>query len=110
MGNAVLLEIEAPPKLLRYVVPKGSIAVDGTSLTVVDIDSRSSTFNVSLVPHTLRNTIFSRKKVGDSVNLECDVFAKYIEKFLALRSHDEVGGSTPSSRLSEDFLAKRGFS
>jgi len=79
-GFARVLEIEAPPELLRYVVPKGSIAVDGVSLTVVALDDGS--FTVSLIPETLHRTNLGKAESGHRVNLEVDVFAKYVEKLV----------------------------
>jgi riboflavin synthase len=78
-----LITIGLPPQLARYVVEKGSIAVDGVSLTVVSVGAES--FTVSLIPTTLRLTTFGRKAVGEPVNLEVDVLAKYVEKLLANR-------------------------
>jgi riboflavin synthase len=72
--------IGAPPALLRYVVEKGSIAVDGVSLTVTDVDSES--FGLALIPHTLAVTTLGTKPVGASVNLEADLIAKYVERLL----------------------------
>ncbi len=72
------LRIETPPKILRYVVEKGSIAVDGISLTVVDVDPAS--FTVSLIPETLQRTNLGASQIGTTVNLEVDVLAKYVEK------------------------------
>jgi riboflavin synthase len=72
--------VEAPADVLRYVIEKGSIAVDGVSLTVTDVDSRS--FTVSLIPDTLQRTNLGRAAVGDRVNLEVDVLAKYVEKLI----------------------------
>ena len=77
-GFARRVRVEAPADLLRYVIEKGSIAVDGVSLTVTDVDSRS--FTVSLIPDTLQRTNLGRAAVGDRVNLEVDVLAKYVEK------------------------------
>jgi riboflavin synthase len=79
-GFARRVEIEAPPELLRYVVLKGSIAVDGVSLTVADIDGAS--FTVSLIPETLQRTNFGHTVAGRAVNLEVDVLAKYVEKLV----------------------------
>ncbi|RLV50235.1 riboflavin synthase [Nocardioides mangrovicus] len=73
-----VVEITAPADLLRYVVAKGSIAVDGTSLTVVE--AGDSSFTISLIPETLERTTLGRKQAGDPVNLEVDVIAKYVEK------------------------------
>jgi riboflavin synthase len=72
--------IDAPPDLLRYVVEKGSIAVDGVSLTVAALDERG--FAVALVPHTLEVTTLGRLQPGDQVNLEVDILAKYVERLL----------------------------
>jgi riboflavin synthase len=77
-GFARRVRIEAPEQLLRYVVEKGSIAVDGVSLTVVEVDTRS--FTVSLIPETLERTNLGNAQVGRNVNLEVDVLAKYVEK------------------------------
>ena len=80
-GFARRIEIEAPPELLRYVIEKGSIAVDGVSLTVSAVVSRS--FTVSLIPETLQRTNLGQAAPGDRVNLEVDVLAKYVEKLMA---------------------------
>jgi riboflavin synthase len=79
-GFARRVTIEAPPEVLRYVVQKGSIAVDGVSLTVADLDSRS--FTVSLIPETLQRTNLGQAEPGTRVNLEVDVLAKYVEKLM----------------------------
>ena len=75
------LTIAAPPELLRYVVEKGSIAVNGVSLTVVDVDAGA--FSVSLIPETLERTTLGRVTNGTVVNLEVDILAKHVEKLLA---------------------------
>jgi riboflavin synthase len=80
-GFARRIRIEAPPDLLRYVIEKGSIAVDGVSLTVAECDSRS--FTVSLIPETLQRTNLGHAGTGDRVNLEVDVLAKYVEKLVS---------------------------
>jgi len=79
-GFARRIEIEAPVDLLRYVVSKGSVAVDGVSLTVADLDDAS--FTVSLIPETLERTNLGQAQAGTRVNLEVDVLAKYVEKLL----------------------------
>lgn len=99
-GDACLARFQAPPAVMRYVVPKGFIAVDGVSLTVVERDD--SSFTVSLVPHTLANTILGRYRVGDRVNLEVDIIGKYVERFMMDREHGSTG-------LSLEFLAQHGF-
>jgi len=78
-----LVEVEAPTKLLRYLVPKGSITVDGISLTVVDV--LADGFTVSLIPETLARTTLGFRQPGDRVNLEADVIAKHVERLLESR-------------------------
>ncbi len=77
-SEALLVKFQAPPSIMRYVVEKGFIAVDGTSLTVVKcgIDS----FTVTIIPYTRDNTVFAGRKVGDTVNIETDIIAKYVER------------------------------
>ena len=77
-GDAWLVTFEAPTSVMRYVVEKGFVAVDGTSLTVVKCDNIS--FVVTIIPHTRENTVFAGRKVGDTVNLEVDLVAKYVER------------------------------
>ena len=79
-GNAVWITIDAPPQILRYIVEKGSIAIDGISLTVAYVDE--SVFKVSVIPHTAAETTLLLKKAGDIVNLENDIVGKYIEKLM----------------------------
>ena len=76
------VRIAADPEILKYVAEKGSIAVDGVSLTVTDVDDTTGTFGVSLIPTTLELTVLGRNQVGDLVNLEVDVIAKYVERLL----------------------------
>lgn len=77
-GDALMVAFEASPWVMRYAVEKGFIAVDGTSLTIVHCDNFS--FSVTLIPHTQANTVLGDKRVGDSVNLEADIVAKYVER------------------------------
>jgi riboflavin synthase len=105
--NAVIFEIGAPPKILRYIIEKGSIAIDGISLTVIEMTTAS--FKVSIIPHTVKQTILGIKKPGDPVNLENDLVGKYIEKMLLNpapkidHNHEKSGG------LTIDFLTEVGF-
>jgi len=85
-GDYIKIEIEAPQEVLRYCVPKGSIAVDGISLTVVDLFTNS--FSVVIIPHTLKMTTLGFKNVGDSVNLEPDIIAKYVERLIGNMKND----------------------
>lgn len=80
IGNDLKIEIEAPEEILRYCIKKGSIAVDGISLTIVDVFLNS--FTVVIIPHTANMTTMGFKKIGDKVNLESDIIAKYVEKFV----------------------------
>ncbi len=77
-GDSVIATFSAPPEVMRYVVPKGSIAVDGVSLTVVDVDE--DRFTVALIPHTLEVTLLTRRGLDAPVNLEADILAKYVAK------------------------------
>ncbi|UGY90347.1 riboflavin synthase [Streptomyces gobiensis] len=86
-----LVRISLPPELARYVVEKGSITVDGVSLTVVDADGDH--FTISLIPTTLALTTLGIKQVGDPVNLEVDVLAKYVERLLAAKDTVDTGPS-----------------
>ena len=96
--NAVWVKIKTPAPLLRYIVEKGSIAIDGVSLTVAAVTGTD--FSVSIIPHTGAQTILLGKKPGDPVNLECDVIGKYVEK---LTAPHKTGG------ISTNFLAENGF-
>lgn len=100
--NAVLLEIGAPPSTMRYIVEKGSIAVEGISLTVAKVGEKS--FWVSLIPHTYAHTNLQYKRKGSLVNLETDMIAKYIEKFLLLNREMQ-----PQSKLTFSYLKELGF-
>ena len=97
--NAVWVEIEAPAKILRYIVEKGSIAIDGISLTVAEIQGQKIT--IAVIPHTLENTNLIDLKIGDFVNIEVDILAKYIEKFLS-KNDDK-------SKIDIDFLQRNGL-
>jgi len=101
--NAVWVTIETPPSLLHYIVEKGSIAIDGISLTVAYVDQKC--FQVSLIPHTGKETTLLDKTVGEKVNLECDVIGKYIEKLMQPKTE----ASNPKSGLDMGFLMKHGF-
>ena len=78
-----MVRMDAPNQLTRYVVEKGFIAVDGVSLTVVHCDEAG--FSVTVIPHTRDHTIFASRSVGDAVNIEIDILAKYVERLMAGR-------------------------
>jgi len=81
-GDSHIFRFSVPKALARYIVEKGSVAVDGVSLTVNEVKGREFTTNI--IPYTLEETIFGRLKKGDTVNIECDIIGKYVEKFVAL--------------------------
>jgi riboflavin synthase len=87
-GAAVDLRLEVPPSLLRYIVEKGSIALDGVSLTVTEVDDRG--FGVSLIPETLARTSLKDARPGHRVNLEVDMLAKYVEKLVPRPQANEL--------------------
>ena len=100
--TAVWYTVHAGPEILRYVVEKGSIAIDGISLTVASVEA--DRFSVSVIPHTAEVTLLGRKHAGDTVNLETDIIGKYVEKLLRPREE-----TTPKSGLTLEFLASNGF-
>ena len=82
-GEALMFRFHAPPAIMRYVVEKGFIAVDGTSLTIVNCDDGS--FSITIIPYTRDNTVFGSLSPGDEVNIEVDILAKYVERLTAAR-------------------------
>lgn len=95
--NAVIVRISAEYEIIKYIVKKGSIALDGISLTVAEVGKND--FMVSVIPHTARETTLLNRRVGDKVNIECDIIGKYIER---LNSHTDSG-------ITMDFLTENGF-
>lgn len=100
--NAVYYDIEVGSELLQYIIYKGSVAVDGTSLTVFGISD--TTFTISLIPHTLSETILGAKGTGEIVNIECDMLGKYIEHFISRKTMKKS-----ESAISMQFLEDNGF-
>ncbi|MCI8755483.1 MAG: riboflavin synthase [Oscillospiraceae bacterium] len=98
-GNAVWYTLQASPQILRYIVEKGSVALDGISLTVAEV--RADYFKVSVIPHTLAQTALAQKRTGDCVNIENDIIGKYVEKLL--------GTPQKSSGITKEFLSRYGF-
>ena len=103
-GNAIVLRIEAPKEVLRYCVPKGSITVDGASLTINELNDRS--FGVAIIPHTAKMTTLGVKQAGEAVNLEADLIGKYVERLL-----QERGDLPPKPEpvIDREYLQKRGL-
>lgn len=102
-GNAVWVKIAAEPEITRYIVKKGSVTIDGISLTVADV--AEGYFSVSVIPHTGGETVLLKKNIGDIVNLENDIVAKYIEKLMQPK-HSE---NEEKSNITLEFLEKNGF-
>lgn len=100
--TAVWYRISTSSRILRYVVEKGSVTIDGISLTVAKVTQED--FSVSIIPHTQEHTILADKRAGDIVNIETDIIGKYVEKLL--RSNDPA---QKESRLTLEFLAEHGF-
>lgn len=112
--NAVWYTIQASSRLLRYIVEKGSIAIDGISLTVAKVGTTD--FSVSIIPHTAQVTTLGERKRGDLVNLETDLIGKYVERLLTTENGasktdqaDEAKGGTDGGGLTREFLEKYGF-
>lgn len=102
---AVWVTISAGPEILKYIIEKGSVAVDGISLTVAAVEADS--FQVSVIPHTWEATCLCRRKKGDLVNLENDCIGKYVEKLLRYRG--EVSQQEKEQQVNETFLMEHGF-
>lgn len=102
--NAIWVTVDASMDILKYVIHKGSITIDGISLTVAYVDN--SCFKVSIIPHTAIETTLLSKRAGDTVNLECDLIGKYVEKLLGF--HTEKKDETKSS-INEEYLRSNGF-
>ena len=100
--TAVWYTVEAPPEVLRYVVEKGSITIDGISLTVAAVAEGG--FSVSIIPHTAAQTVLGERQEGDLVNLETDIIGKYVEKLLSPGPGPKAGGA-----ITREFLTRYGF-
>ncbi|MFC5650869.1 riboflavin synthase [Paenibacillus solisilvae] len=112
-ANAVVFTISPhDPALMRYVIPQGSVTLDGISLTVIEADKQ--TFSVSIIPHTLRETALQLKQSGSVINIECDVLGKYVDHLLHFKG--DASGAGPAGKNSKEaggltaaFLAENGF-
>ncbi len=103
-GNAVVLTIEAPPEIMRYCVPKGSMTVDGISMTINGVQDRS--FSLAVIPHTAQSTTLGMKQAGARVNLEPDLIGKYVERLLQERGQLP---QKPAPVIDKDYLQKKGL-
>lgn len=106
-ANALIITFSADPGLTRYVVEKGSVAIDGISLTVNRLGDDE--FSISIIPHTAAVTTLGRKKAGSSVNIETDIIGKYVEKFLNARPLPAADPG-PKRSIDDAFLREHGFS
>ena len=102
-ADALQIMIEAPRDILRYCVPKGSITVDGISLTINDVTDHG--FRITIIPHTAKVTTLGIKQVGDAVNLETDLIGRYVERLFP----GSQAGSQPGIKIDRDYLQKRGL-
>ncbi len=105
VGNSIEYWVELPSSLAQYVAPKGSITIDGTSLTVNAVED--GRFRLTIVPHTTQQTIISDYQVGQTVNLEVDLIARYIERLLFCR--EQADHQSTQSGISKELLMKSGF-
>lgn len=103
--NAVWVTVDCDSKLLKYIIEKGSITIDGISLTVAYVDD--TCFKVSIIPHTAGETTLLRHNKGDIVNLENDIIGKYVEKLLTFQA--DASQSQKQSGIDMNFLAENGF-
>lgn len=103
-GNALVVTIEAPPEILRHCVPKGSVTIDGISMTLNAVAAH--TFSIAVIPYTAKVTTLGLKKVGDPVNLESDLIGKFVERLLQERG---LAPQKPAPVIDRDYLQKRGL-
>ena len=107
-GDSIWLTVEAPAEVMRYIVFKGSVAVDGISLTVAACDEDS--FSIAIIPHTSAATTLTEKKDGEAVNLEADLIGKYVEKLLGFHARaGAAGDGADGGGISLDKLKEHGY-
>jgi riboflavin synthase len=106
-GNAIIIRIDVDRSLARYMIAKGSVAVDGASLTINTCDANG--FSVSIIPHTAKLTTIGFKGKGERVNIETDMIGKYVERFLTAQAPVKNEQAVASSNLDHAFLIKTGF-
>jgi riboflavin synthase len=106
-GNSIMVTVSVPEALSRYMIHKGSVAIDGISLTINACEPES--FAASIIPHTARLTTIGMKKEGDPVNIETDMIGKYVERFTGGASMNNGEKKQIASGIDMEFLAKSGF-
>ena len=104
--NDIILKIEVSANLMKYIIEKGSVAVDGISLTVAKVNKNN--FSIAIIPHTFKETILFYKKEGDKVNIENDIIGKYVEKLLTFNNYNNEKNNK-NSNINMEFLIKNGF-
>jgi len=107
MGNAIIVSFAIPEAIAYYMIRKGSVAVDGISLTINDCQSNS--FSVSIIPHTAALTTVGFKKLGETVNIETDMIGKYVERFIKKGSRGPEKPESKKTEIDVEFLARTGF-
>ena len=107
LGNAIIVTIGVDPELIRYMVTKGSVAVDGISLTINEVGT--DFFKISIIPHTAKLTTIGFKSAGDTVNIETDIIGKYVERFVLNEKGPGKETANGKSSLDLQFLQKSGF-
>ena len=109
IGNSWFIYVDASPEIMRYVVTKGSVSIDGISLTVAE--AADKTFSLSVIPHTWENTTLKERRAGDRVNIECDIIGKYVEKMLGgyIASGESIGEIKPTQGVTMDLLQRSGY-
>lgn len=107
LGNAIIVTIDVSESLARYMIYKGSVAVDGISLTINTCDANS--FSVSIIPHTAKLTTIGFKNRGDRVNIETDMLGKYVERFMSARPGRNSAGTEKGTMIDKEYLLKTGF-
>ena len=107
IGKNFLLSLGITEQMAPYIVQEGSVAIDGISLTICRVNEQEKTFSVSIIPHTWENTILKNKKIGDEVNIEVDILAKYIERLMFYRNRELPTATRPV--MTEEWLRSKGF-
>jgi len=107
LGNAIIVTIEVPESLAGYMINKGSVAVDGISLTINTCAAGS--FSISIIPHTAKLTTIGFKNKGDPVNIETDMLGKYVERFMSARPGRNEAKTEKDSVIDKEYLLKTGF-
>lgn len=89
-GNSTDFFIEIPSDFIRFIIPKGSITIDGVSLTVNDVNTKNNSFRLTIIPHTIKNTLFDIYTINSKVNIETDMFARYVDNILQKRDNSDT--------------------